>query len=390
MLPLALLSHSACTPATALADCTGSACVNGTCACDAGWSGARCAAAALGPATRAFTMPHTWLWGAAPARSSSNDRYYAFAMALKNRCGIYHYRHNAYIVRGTATSPLGPFEYDGVALDNRTAPHFDAVEVEDPNLVALPGGAGYLLFYAGSAFPSPLPPGNHTAHLNCTATDVPDSDSQMLAEGNRIGVAFAPSLDAPFTALPDPVLRTRPGHWDSTRVSNPAALVFANGTTLLLYRGNGADPRHGNGIGVARAPHWSGPYETLLETPLFDGYAEDPTLFVGPTGVLHMLAHGELRSAGATGVGIHSVSTDGVNWTPPVTAYTTDVVWAGQENVSLGRRETPELLLGDDGQPAFLFNSAAPCGCYYGKHDPRCNWGDDCRSFSMAAPFLRT
>ena len=42
--------------------------------------------------------------------------------------------------------------------------------------------------------------------------------------------------------------------------------------------------------------------ETLLEAPLFDGYAEDPTLFVGPTGVLHMLAHGELRSAGATGV----------------------------------------------------------------------------------------
>ena len=56
-------------------------------------------------------------------------------------------------------------------------------------------------------------------------------------------------------------------------MSNPAALVFANGTTLLLYRGNGADPRHGNGIGVARAPHWSGPYETR-EAPLFDGYAE--------------------------------------------------------------------------------------------------------------------
>ena len=104
-----------------------------------------------------------------------------------------------------------------------------------------------------------------------------------------------------------------------------------------------------------------------------------------------MLAHGELRSAGATGVGIHSVSTDGVTWTPPVTSYTAEVVWAaGQENVSLGRRETPELLLGDDGQPAYLFNSAAPCDCYYGKHDPRCNWGDECRSFSMAAPSLRT
>jgi len=242
-------------------------------------------------------------------------------MAIKNRCGINHYRHNAYIVHATAASPLGPYDFEGIALDNRSG-HFDAVEVEDPNLVTLPGGAGYLLFYTGAAFPDPLPPGNHTAHLNCTLGDVPDSDSEMLAEGQRIGVAFAPTLNGPFTALPDPILSTRPGHWDSRRVSNPAGLVLPNGTILLAYRGNGP---HASGIGIARADNWSGPFETLLEAPLFSGYAEDPTLFLGPTGVIHMLAHGELHGLG---LGVHSVSADGVTWTAPATAYDSYCVWA--------------------------------------------------------------
>ena len=41
---------------------------------------------------------------------------------------------------------LGPFSSIGVSLDNRSSTFFDAVEVEDPSIVALPEG-GYLLFY---------------------------------------------------------------------------------------------------------------------------------------------------------------------------------------------------------------------------------------------------
>lgn len=72
--------------------------------------------------------------------------------------------------------------------------------------------------------------------------------------------------------------------------------MFANGTVLLAYRGNGA---RSGGIGVARAPHWKGPYTHLLDAPLFDGYAEDPTLVKGPGHAIHMIAHGELKGKSA-------------------------------------------------------------------------------------------
>ena len=98
---------SACTPATALADCNGSACVNGTCACDARLDGRALRRGRARPGhARLHDAAH--VAGAPRRRADSSNRYYAFAMALKNRCGIYHYRHNSYIVRGTATSPLGP------------------------------------------------------------------------------------------------------------------------------------------------------------------------------------------------------------------------------------------------------------------------------------------
>ena len=56
-------------------------------------------------------MDNTWLWGTAPVQDTSTGRYHAFTMAIHDRCGINHYRHNAYIVHGTSVAPLGPYTY---------------------------------------------------------------------------------------------------------------------------------------------------------------------------------------------------------------------------------------------------------------------------------------
>ena len=61
---------------------------------------------------------------------------------------------------------------------------------------------------------------------------------------------------------------------------------------------------------------------------------------------------------------------------------------AGEKHDILGRREAPELLLGPGGQPVALYNSAQPCNCSWVDHDPKCLWGDECKSFTMAAAFL--
>lgn len=130
-----------------------------------------------------------------------------------------------------------------------------------------------------------------------------------------------------YTLFDDgPILSTRPGKWDSTRVSNPAAVIYPNGSVLLAYRGNG---KGRGGVGVAVAPHWKGPYTHLCDEPLCElhlilvspdpyveanvptrsgsclighvfwcmsravsGYAEDPTLYFDANGLIHMIAHG--------------------------------------------------------------------------------------------------
>ena len=132
-------------------------------------------------------------------------------------------------------------------------PRFDSTEVEDPNIVELPNGGGTLLFYTGAWVEGDVA-------LNCSAHDQLQPDSTKLANAQRIGVAYRPKGSATWQRQPEPVLSVRVGKWDSVRVSNPAALVFPNGSVLLGYRGNGHE--HG-GIGMAIAPHWSGPYTQL-------------------------------------------------------------------------------------------------------------------------------
>eukprot|EP01052_Picozoa_sp_SAG31_P007800 SAG31_NODE_378_length_16503_cov_28.830041_7_plen_178_part_00 len=173
-------------------------------------------------------------------------------------------------------------------------------------------------------------------------------------------------------------------------MSNPAALMHPNGSVVLAYRGNG---NHGRGgIGIATAPNWRGPYTALYDSPLFTGYAEDPTLFLDKNGAIHMIAHGELKPQPTFNVGIHAFSVDGRIWSQPQVAYTLFANWSSRVKTprpQLGRREAPQILLSSDGKrtPIALYNAAMPCKCKYGDSRAECNWGDECRSFSMVCAF---
>lgn len=307
-------------------------------------------------------------------------------MGLRNQCGINNYRYNGNILH--ATSANGPFSHFTVddSFGPSTPPAWDGTEVEDPNVVDLPGQQGSLLYYCGAWVK------NDTA-LNCTDHDQPQPDSQRLANAQRIGMAHRAAGSKEWVRLPAPVLTVRPSKWDSMRISNPAGLVFPNGSVILAYRANGAM----NGIGIARADHWRGPYAAVLDRPLFWksslAYAEDPTLYLDANDTIHLLAHGEMSPPHLFKVGVHAVSHDGLHWSEPLPAYTLAANWSEalpSPHPELGRREAPQVLLSKDGQrrPVALFNAAMPCRCHYGSHNPNCNWGDSCRSFSMVCRWV--
>ena len=125
-----------------------------------------------------------------------------------------------------------------------------------------------------------------------------------------------------------------------------------------MYRGCEDGCKGKEMIGVARAPHWSGPYTRISHPnrPQMPKQAqEDPFVFLDPRGNFHMLTHAMHRG---DSVGLHAWSRDGHNWTlaTPSSAYTKTVAWADGTNTTFAQRERPVLVFGADGRPTHLIN----------------------------------
>ena len=87
---------------------------------------------------------------------------------------------------------------------------------------------------------------------------------------------------------------------------------------------------------------------------------EDPTLFVGKNGTIHMLLHKYTNGAAPGWPGLHAFSRDGVDWQVSETvdgkgAYSFVVEWAAGGATKFARRERPELTVDPaTGTPLYL------------------------------------
>lgn len=105
----------------------------------------------------------------------------------------------------------------------------------------------------------------------------------------RIGVAVSASPLGPFKRMDEPVMTPWPDHWDAAIISNPAAYIHQDGCALLVYKSAPVPYPERNQnrklqFGVARADHYTGPYERVGEknriafTPI-DTDVEDPYIW---------------------------------------------------------------------------------------------------------------
>jgi hypothetical protein len=79
-----------------------------------------------------------------------------------------------------------------------------------------------------------------------------------------------------------------------------------------------------------------------------DAFAEDPFLWQDERGHWHILMH-NMEATGA-----HAFSRDAITWTTSgVEPYGKGVHFADGTNVSMGRREQPQLLLDKAGRPLY-------------------------------------
>jgi len=162
-------------------------------------------------------------------------------------------------------------------------------------------------------------------------------------------------------------------------VDNPAPYLLRDGSIAVMFRSY--QPYHST-IGVARAPDWRGPW-TLPSAPIFDGLAEDPTVwYSATTDSYHALFH----SLGACAdVGCHAFSVDGLNWTlSPTPAYGFTVAFSDGTNTTFARRERPQLVLDPvTNAPTHLINGVQPPS----KDQPKGGRGD--LSYTLIAPLQR-
>jgi hypothetical protein len=143
--------------------------------------------------------------------------------------------------------------------------------------------------------------------------------------------------------------------------TNPAPCALPDGSVLLIYK---SVSRRGDllRLGVARAPHPEGPYERVCDTPILardetGDHLEDPFVWLGPDGLLHMAAKDMAGGyCGERGAGVLATSQDGVSWSlaeQPL-AYRRKIVFEDGAEITPAYLERPQMLV-EEGKPKALF-----------------------------------
>ena len=190
-----------------------------------------------------FKQPEISSWGGSPI--FAEGRYHLFASEFTGGCGLGTWMPRSHIVHAASDSMLGPYV--------RLPPPHDVVLptfAHNPTIRLHPDGT-YLLFFIGRTVRNMSAPTNWTLE-------------------SSISLAFSRSVYGPWEVIRHIIL---PGQGEGSAdfdadATNPSPIIMADGSVLLLYRGN-FRPHGGRGlpcwnrIGMARSNSWRGPYTRI-------------------------------------------------------------------------------------------------------------------------------
>jgi hypothetical protein len=331
---------------------------------------------------------------------ADDSLWHSFVGEMTQHCGLSAFLTNDQIVHAVSKTPLGPWIRQGPL-------HPFGVSAECPHAIRGPGGE-YLVFHTGCGnLSNPNSIRKPERHDCANGTTGPTDEQQQLQRRRRVATCGHTAERTSVFVSRSPagpweqhLLELR-GHdingvaWPPTnstsrlgrRNGNPTAYVFANGTTLLLFRSEyrtDADCVAVGGIltatyrpgctlvGLARAESWRGPF-VVLGGPIMPFQQEDPHLYRDAAGHFHAIFHGMDPYGSRLGVGRHAFSLDGLHpWHyfnstaigagDNETAFNNVVELVGGGSISLLRRERPELVLGgaDGRTPVVLISGVQP------------------------------
>jgi hypothetical protein len=312
---------------------------SGVCNCFPGWVGSTCAALNLRPANASQGMnmlpAGVSSWGGNAVEVDGKFHLYYAKMEGKG-CTLNAWNSNSACWHAVGNSPQGPFTDVGVAV---------GVWCHGPSIHKAQDGT-LVLWHIGK--------GNDDVARNCTKRS--DNPSYFGHQG-RIGyITFHTSTSpyGPWKPFGKQILPGRPGLWDSI-TTNPGPIHLYDGSVLLSYRGKiGSTER----VGLASAPHYTGPYTRVQSNPISNHTGEDPCVVVNSGGV-HVIFH---DFAPTNGGHFFAKSASGP-WTyASMPAYGKAVQWVNGSTTILTRRERPQFFFGNNGTPQVLYTGVVGSG----------------------------
>ena len=343
---------------------------DGVCVCVPEWTGLDCSLLNLKPAR---PSPHagydehgTSSWGGSIVEDPAGGLWHMYVSRMAGHCGLNAWQQASEIIHATSIDPVGPYVYNETIM---------GVFAHGPSVRATP--KGYMMMHLGCGVPF-VPPFN-----DCKNGITPKGHGSAGFEGNitractefNVSVMTASSLSGPWSASSPVHLTTGWGRGADTKnhFSNPAPYVMPDGTFRVAFRASSKvydREKGGEFVSIATAPQMDGPYVDTRTSPALSSAAEDPFLWQDERGHWHMLLHNMgppfapcspsrpcppfPRLPEQISRHAYSRSVDGP-WTSSGTApYTQLVAFSDGTQKNVTRRERPQLVLSDKGQPRFF------------------------------------
>jgi hypothetical protein len=290
--------------------------------------------------------------------------WHLFAAELINKCPLSTWKNNSRTVRGVGSAPGGPF-----TIVQQIAPPFS----HNPKILRAPDGT-YVLYSIGSSLWNATPEdcgsellghdynGSPVASASSCVFDGCGPEPGCSNGGCGITVGSAQTPEGPWTFAPLVIEDESRSPLLDAQHTNPSAVIFADGSVLMAFNA-GWNHNWLETIGLAKAPHWSGPYTLFSIDPILfnsDGtphHCEDPFLYASKRG-LHLLVHNQQDS----GVARYAHSADGgLTWVlhGAPGPYDGNVKWTDGTADSY-EVERPQFVFDPDtSAPLFLTNGAS-------------------------------
>jgi hypothetical protein len=298
-----------------------------------------------------FKMEGYWVWCGSAVLGEDN-RYHLFASRWPKFLPMHPgWIVGSEIVRASSDKPQGPYTFEEVVIGQRGAQYWDGRMAHNPHIVKHKGK--YLLYYTGSTHPFEDVSSDEELRL--------DDKRVMVGRANkRVGLAISNSIFGPWERMDEPILKTRPGKFDSFLTSNPAPCVNEDGSVLLVYK---ARAYKGNycgemTIGAAFASNYDGEYKRISDKQIFNfnSEIEDPFVWKSKRGYELIAKDMNGGICGEIHGGIKAYSKNGSDWfldnNPK--SYTRKVIWEDSSTTEFGSFERPFILF-ENGQPLCFF-----------------------------------